>query len=333
MRHGCRGPAVALLAVTLAATACGSGGSSAPTTSATPVSTAAVTTAAVTTTTTTSRAPAPSTTLATDASGLAATLEQYRSSVVEHRLEIQFVHRGSRAVSLTDVRLVWPGLTPVAPAADPLLVSPGQIVDRTVGYGEAVCADPPTGDERTPSAPAVAEAVATWPDTGETAPVRIPVTDVRGILARVYEPDCRRQGLTAAVTPTWSPELIEMTLPDGRAALAGAFRLDRPAGADPSTAVRVTALSGSVLLAVTPTEDAGPTLLTLAAGQASAVLPVVFSQSGNCAPHALAESKQTFLLGVTFVVGDRPEVVVDVVPDAASKDRLTAMINRACGVG
>lgn len=342
--------AALVTALTVVAAACASGGSSSPgagtgTTgpSATTVAATAVaasapptsgpSTSGAATSVVVPRPPAPTTTLATDPSGLAATLEQYRSSVPDHRLEIQFVHRGTRAVRLDGVRLVWPGLEPAAPSSSSLLVSPGQIVDLSVDYGESVCGERPLGDEPLPGAPAVAEATATWPDTGEVAAVRIPVTDVRGVLARVFAPGCRKRSVTSLVTPGWEPTWTDVTLPDGRPALAGALRLDRVASASVDVLVRVTAVSGSVLLTVTPTGPAAAAdLVTLAPGQTAARLPVVLAQSGNCAPHALAESKQTFLLGVTFVVGDRPEIVVDVVPDQASKDRLTAMINRSCGV-
>ena len=270
------------------------------------------------------------TTLVTNADGLAATLEQYRSNVAAGLLSVQVAHRGTRAVRLSGLRLVWPGLQPVAPSARSELVSPGQIIDLPVDLGESVCASPPRGDEVPPAEPAVAEATATWDDTGEVTVVRIPITDTRGILARVYPPSCRRQSVTAVAAPSWESAWTDVTLADGRPALAGALRLDRRLGAEP---VRVIAVSGSVLLTVVPERSGAGALVVLDAGAAAARLPVVIAQSGSCAPHVLAESKQTFLLPVTVAVGDRPEVIVDVVPDDSSKERLTAMINRSCGVG
>lgn len=313
-RRARRTAAIAIVAVAAAAAgsaSCGSG------TGAEPVPSAPATAAGGTTT------------LAANGDGLAATLEQYRSDLVTDQLMVQVVHRGPRAVRLSALRLVWPGLEPVPPSRRSDLVSPGQTVDLPIDFGESVCASPPRGDEPPPAEPAVAEATATWADTGETTTVRIPVTDTRRILARVYPPSCRRQSVTSAAAPSWEPAWTDVTLADGRPGLAGTLRLDRRLGTDP---VRITAVAGSVLLTVTPAPGAGGPLLVLDPAADAARLPVVIAQSGNCAPHALAESKQTFLLPVTFVVGDRPDVVVDVVPDDASKARLNAMINHSCGV-
>jgi hypothetical protein len=57
------------------------------------------------------------------------------------------------------------------------------------------------------------------------------------------------------------------------------------------------------------------------------------TQSGNCQPHALAESKHTFLLSAVVAVGDGEPVAIVVIPDDSAKRQLGRLINRAGGTG
>ena len=214
-------------------------------------------------------------------SGLRATLEQYRADEVTHILQIQVTNTTARKVRISGLQLVWPGLVAVAPSARADLVGPGQTVDLPVDYGPAVC--PATGVPTTtpPIDDAVAAAGARWDDTGKVEPVRIAVRDTRGILARLYLPDCEEQLVTRAVDLAWSPDWTDTVAPDGRAASRGRLTITRRTGTDPVT---VTQLRGSVVLNVDPVTPSAPgtPLATLAPEAARLDLDVVISQAGSC---------------------------------------------------
>ena len=64
-----------------------------------------------------------------------------------------------------------------------------------------------------------------------------------------------------------------------------------------------------------------------------ATIPIVIEQSGNCAAHALAESKKTFFIPIGVAIGDE-EPAADVITfDAPAKQLLNQLINESCGVG
>ena len=271
-----------------------------------------------------------STTLAVTPDGLAATLEQYREDQITKTIQIQVVNRSTRTVRLSELRLTWPGLTATAVGPRSELVGPGQVLDLPVPLGDAVCGDPPRADAPVPASVAIASATLVW-EGASAAPVSIPITDTRGVLARVYRPDCQRQSVEYAASVAFDPEWIDATTPDGRPAALGTLRLHRRHGSDPVT---VTQINGSVLLSIAtvipPAADAP--LLRLAGDATDATLPVMLTESGRCEAHALAESKHTFFLPVGLAVDAAPVVLIDVIPDDAAKVQLLKMINRSCGV-
>lgn len=273
---------------------------------------------------------ATSTTLAATPDGLAATLEQYREDQITKTIQIQVVNRSTRTVRLSELRLTWAGLTATPAGARSELVGPGQVLDLPVPLGDAVCGDPPRADARVPASAARASATQAW-EGAAAGPVNIPITDTRGVLARVYRPDCQRQSVEYAAAVAFDPEWTDTTASDGRPAALGTLRLRRRHGSDPVT---VTQINGSVLLSIAPVTPAaaGALLLTLAGNAADATLPVILTESGRCEAHALAESKHTFFLPVALAVAASPVVLIDVIPDDAAKIQLLKMINRSCGV-
>lgn len=255
---------------------------------------------------------------------ITATLEQYRADEVAHVLQVQVTNTTDRRVRLSGVQLAWSGLATVPPGTRAILVSPKQTVDLPVDYGAAICtATMPSIDG------AVAVARARWDDAGDPVPIRLAITDTRGVLARIYEPDCQEQQVTSVVDLRWASTWTDTTAPDGRLAAKGQLLLERTSG---DRAVTVTALRGSVVLNVDPftAPAAGAALVTLAGDAKTATLDVRISQAGTCDDHVLGQSSQTFLLPVVVSVGGAPGIAVNVVPDTASQSYLLDMASRAC---
>lgn len=273
-------------------------------------------------------APETITTLAFTAAGLGATLERYREDDVPNRVQIQVNSTAAGPVSVTNLRLVWAGFgeLPASPAT--YTVAPGQVVDLPVQVGPAICSTPPKLTEEVPAEPAVAAGTARF-GSGPPVEVRIPITDTRGVLSRLYVPACRVEAVRHAVTISFGETWTDTEF-DGMPATAATLRLERNQGTDP---VVVSEIRGSVLLRFRPEKPPSGTLVALARGESKAETPVLLVQSGDCRPHALADSKHTFFLAAVVHIGTSAEVVIDVFPDAAAQLQLTRMINRSCGVG
>jgi hypothetical protein len=269
----------------------------------------------------------PDTTIAVGSIGLGATLERYREDDVPNRIQIQVVSRASGLVTLSELRLASPAFTVLAPADTTHVVGPGGRIDLPVQLGDAVCSKPPTFNEVAPKAASFAVGKAS---IGGAAPVdvKIPITDTRGVVDRLYGPACTVKAVANSATIAFGTTWTDTEF-DGKPAASGTLRIERTNGTDPIT---ITEIRGSVLLRFRPEKLPTGTLVSLPAGERVAEVPVVLVESGDCRPHAIADSKHTFFLPAVVTVGSKPAVVIDVIPDAKSQILLSAMINRSCGL-
>ena len=275
--------------------------------------------------TTTPVAPAPPNEL-----GLNAVVDQFREDEIVHQLTVRITNHGSTGYHLSSLQLDWPGITEVPPTPRDTLLAPGQTVDVSIDYGSAVCAEePPGADERPPAVPAAAVATVVADGSTDVADTAIPVADQLHIFDRVFPSSCRDQRVESAVEMRFGDAWTPTTAADGQPALAGTLEVQR---VDHDTPVTIETVGGSVLLAMHAADDVRPALV-LRPGAASGQIPLVVEQSGNCAAHALAESKKTFILPVEVVLGDDPPLFYEVTVPVADRGRLTDMINAACGVG
>jgi hypothetical protein len=269
---------------------------------------------------------ATSMTLASTAEGLAATLERYREDDVTNVVQIQVVNGSDRTIEVTSLQLVWPGMRDQPPVTTPHVLSAGQLADLPVPAGEWICSDPPRLDEHLPAARAFAAATVSF-DGGRPTTVMIPITDTRHVLDRVYIPACQVESVAYNATVAFDPSWTDIEL-DGKPAVAGVLRMTRNHG---NQAVVVDEIGRSVLLQFRPATPTNGPLLTLAADQQQVSVPVVLTESGECRPHALADSKHTFLLPASLHLGTTP-VVIYVIADTASQPQILTMISKSCGL-
>ena len=328
-----------------------------PSTEAAPTTPAPTTTAAETTTTTTAptttalptTAPpttaqpttAPATTDAPETTvsvppatpnelGLRAVIDQFREDEILHLLQVRVTNTSDRKIRITSVQLVWPGMTVVAPTTRSDLLSPGQVLDVPISYGVAVCKQTPPGvDESPPDAPALAAATVRPGDTGPDVGTYIPIADQLHIFNRIYAPSCRDQRVQDAASISFGPTWTEVT-EDGKPGLAGTIIVERNHGDEPVT---LTDMGGSVLLSVRASRESDAALLTLEPGTTRRELPIVFVESGNCFPHALAESKKTFILPAQVSLDGEPPLVYELIIAVEDRAQFGRMINESCGVG
>jgi hypothetical protein len=259
--------------------------------------------------------------------GLAASLERYREDDVPNRIQIQVTSKAGTGVQLGELRLVSPAFGELAPSPLVHLVSPGQRVDLPVQLGPAACSNPPAIDETPPSGESFAVGKMSV-DGASPADVRIPITDIRGVVQRLFGPLCNVQAVAYKATvefgKTWTDTEFE-----GKPAAAGTLRITRK---NSTEAITISEIRGSVLLRFKPEKPPTGTLVSLEAGQQSAEVPVLLVESGDCRPHAIADSKHTFFLPAVITIGGTTTTIIDVMPDEVSQIQLSQMINRSCGL-
>jgi hypothetical protein len=262
--------------------------------------------------------------------GLRAVVDQFREDEILHLLQVRVTNTSQVKVRIMQIQLVWPGLTVVAPTVRSDLLSPGQTLDVPIDYGVAVCSETPPGvDETPPDAPAVAAATVKIGDSGPVVPTYIPIADQLHIFNRIFGPSCRDQRIQDVAKITFGPTWTEVT-EGGVPGLAGTIVMERNNGNEPVT---LTDMGGSVLLSVHAARESAAALATLAPGRSRLEVPIVFVESGNCFPHALAESKKTFILPAQVSLNGEPPLTYELTIDVADRSQFGQMINESCGVG
>ena len=259
--------------------------------------------------------------------GLTATLEQYREDEIQGLISVKTSNESSSNVEFRDLRLEWPGITNNDPYVRSTTVSPGVSYDIRVVQGDAVCGDPPSADGAPPADAAVAVGNASI-DGAEPVLVAMPVEDPQEILPKVYRRSCQDQRLTWAADLRFGDRWTSSTTAAGEPAVLGTIELDRRGSEEPLT---ITEINGSVLLRISAESPSAP-VAVLEPSQGAATVPILIEQSGNCAAHALAESKKTFIIPIGFAVGDDEPTAYVITFDDSTKQLLNGMINESCGL-
>jgi hypothetical protein len=264
---------------------------------------------------------------AVEVPGLSATLEQYREDEIQGLISVKTSNKSTSDVEFHDLRLEWAGLADTDPLVRSTTVSPGVTYDIRVVQGDAVCGDPPSADGAPPADAAVAVGNASI-DGADPVLVAMPVEDPQAILPKVYRRSCQDQRLTWAADLRFGDRWTPSTTASGDPAVLGTIELDRRGSDEPLT---VTEINGSVLLRISAVSPSAP-VAVLEPGQESASIPIQIEQSGNCAAHALAESKKTFIIPMGFAVGDDEPTSYVITFDDPTKELLNDMINESCGL-
>lgn len=249
--------------------------------------------------------------------GLTATLVAHRDDVLRRIVSVQL--RAAVPVEVLQVRLVTPAFRAAAPGtAVPgtrASLLPGSPVDLRVPYGPADCTD------RTDRAATAVVQVALG---GGQSEVRLPVASAPEVLGRLQRAECAELDARRQVELSLDGFAGQQT-PPGQEVITGTLRVRRLAG---TTAVRITEISRSTLLAPAAGPAGGPVLVLEPAAQ-QAQVPVEV-RPARCDSHALAESKRSTVFRVFVALGDDPPVLVLVEPPDADRAALVAHVTAVC---
>lgn len=248
-------------------------------------------------------------------------VRQYRRDQVLRQVQLTVTNRSGGPLEVLSVALEAPGYAAMAPTPKDAEIAPDARVDLPVVLGEARCAE---GTAQSAGQAVVLARVRAEDGTERDVEVVLPSPDE--LLDRLLTRECDTLVLARALSvtfgPTWTPAEI-----DGQRTLRGSLAVQRLDSGEPLT---VAATAGSVIFTLTPVDAVAP-LLVLAPGQDRADIPIEITAS-RCDPHALADSKRTFVFPLWAAVGDGEEIATTIAVDDAARARLDELIRTGCGV-
>jgi hypothetical protein len=244
--------------------------------------------------------------------GLVAQIEVNRLYSLQGALGLALRNVGAEPRLVRSVGLDTPLFDPAGASAREVQLEPGgrQFV-VPVPYGAARCEQP---------VDAVSFVAVVTLDDGQE--LRVPAPErYDGSVGRMHARVCA----AAAVGEQVELRLGDRWVQDGRSA-TGELVLQQ---LEPGSSASLEQVSGSVLLALR-VGDAGSPILRVDDDHPVASTEVVISVV-RCDPHALSESKKTFVFPVWIALGDGPAVAVELHPGTASRTALDELLHSCMG--
>lgn len=221
---------------------------------------------------------------------LSVSLDQSRDLENRHLLAVRVTNDGAEPLDVVRLQLRSDAWSSVRPTVREERLAPGQRLAFPVAYGVADCAvEEPT------------RLVVGYRRDGSLHEVDVPVPASDPLLPRLHRRECD----LAALARTASVELGGFVRRGDVA--VGELVVRRERDGD----VRVVAVDGSVILTAR-------TATPLPAELADELRLPVEVEPSRCDPHALAESKRTYVFAIAVQAGDQPPLIVAVTPDDRS---------------
>lgn len=249
---------------------------------------------------------------------LAADVRQFRGQAAQRVVRIRLTNTGPQELRLARVELVSGGFAagPATPQRQPL--RPGQTASVAMQLGDVRCEGRPN--------PATARVQLTVSD-GPVLDGEVVIAPGDGLLERLHRRECEQQVLAGVLQLGFGPDGAKTTVA-GEPALRTSVLLRRNGSAE---ALELVTLESSVIFELQPEQEPTPgvPLLRLEPGQDQAALPVLVT-TPRCEPHALAESKQSYVLPARVRVGSGPDVATTVAVTPSDRARLDAFLLVGC---
>jgi hypothetical protein len=251
---------------------------------------------------------------------LAATLKQYRADQARRVVQVSVANEGAEPVLIDQLQLDAPGFAPIEPTPKDTLLEPGRRVDLPITFGEPRCEDGPpysAGAATVPMRVAVGD--------GPAQEVRLELDSPNELLDRLLSGECQQRALSQAMSIEFGPSW-ELDTTEDQERLRGSVVLRRLSSRDP---LAITSMAGSVIFAVQPVPPQPSPLLTLDPATASAELPVEIT-AARCDPHALSDSKRTFVFPTWVSIDGGPEQYTTIALSDEGRQRMDELIEAGC---
>jgi len=248
------------------------------------------------------------------ATGLDASVTQFRFDEGTRRLKAAVGNDGDRDVRVTRATIAWTAMafTTVPLPDDP--VPPGQAAAFTIRYGKARCSSRPT------DRPALVAVI-----DGRRTRLPLKVEDP-GLLRRLWAKACAEQRLDEVASVQLRPATRTVERAGQEYLPADLVVRHRPGRREPVTVVD---LGGSVLVDLVPRD--GRAVLPASSGpRRRFALPLLMGSAHRCDAHALGQSSQTFLISAYVRLAGQPTQRVVLPLTAAERRRLGGVVRRDC---
>ncbi len=249
---------------------------------------------------------------------LAVSVSQSRFDEGTRQLRAAVTNTGDTGIHVESAGIAWSGFAPRAVPVPDGELGAGETVGLVLEYGEPRCDGPGTDP------PAMGVVV-----DGAEQDVPLERDDARGLM-RLHVRACAQQRLERSVDVSLRLRREPVTRA-GEEYLPGSVVLRRRAGS--TDELTVLDLAGSVLLELAPRDGRSVLPARLGAEDDVLRLPVLVGSVHRCDAHALGQSSQTFLFSIYVKLADASAQRVTAIPDRPTKEALTGILDRDCGVG
>lgn len=239
--------------------------------------------------------------------GLRAEVDESRLFATRHQIRLGLANGGAEPVAVATIQLASPRFAPVAPNRRDSVLAPGQDVSMPLDYGAAACTDD-EGVATTSSALVVVDGQA----------VQLPLDERSNAALTDLQSDECEAAMVAHVVEVRFDEDWEQTAPG---VAQGHVVLTQQAE---GSAAALHELRGTVIFTVDTAGEDDP-LLAVADGSQRARRPVTVTAS-RCDPHALIESKKTFVFTAMLALDGGEERPVAFQPEGQSRQVLDALL-------
>jgi hypothetical protein len=249
--------------------------------------------------------------------GVSVSLAQWRSDEPAHRMQVAVRNTSETPVHFTDVQLVTPSFTTLAPQNVEITVKKTERTDLPIPFGKANCTP-----GRLPGVqPATVVAHVRVGAEQEPRKVVFEIPHPDPLLTRLLRDECSEHLIKLAADIAFGPEWKRVG-----DAMHGTLVLTRRG----EGAVTVHRIDGTTHYIAAPVTEGDPIAELDAA--APGITAEIRLTPGRCDPHAFAEAKKAFLFPVRASVDGGEQRVVIVSPPKDVQDRLIHYALDVCGL-
>lgn len=254
------------------------------------------------------------------APNLTAILKQYRTDEPLRQIRTTLTNHETEPVLVETTQLAAPNFEILPPKEQDYSLPPGGTIPVGLRgpFGPGIC----NGEIPTAARPAKVVVRVRAAD-GSAADYSYPLADPHDLLAILLRNDCEDEKIASTLDTRFGDVWEQTTSAEGAPAVRTVLEVRL---ADPAATATITSLDSGILFNVEP--EVAPTLT--AAAPVSEV-PVEFTNN-RCDPHAVAESKQSYIFPLWVAVNGAEPISTMIEPGEAGKEALRRLVDVGCGL-